>query len=106
MRFANAGRYIFCIVLGWFLLISTVSAQEKNLISGDFDSLHFVQFVHEIESRTNFHFYYDLSQVDSLTVTLHVKGKPLQAVLDQALLNSGFHYAVDGDNQVFIVKRY
>jgi hypothetical protein len=39
-------------------------------------------------------------------VTFQIKEKPIQAVLDQALLNSGFHYAVDGDNQVFIVKRY
>jgi hypothetical protein len=106
MRFTHSCLCIILIFPGWLLLSSTVSAQEKNRISGDFDGLPFVQFVHEIESRTNFHFFYDLSQVDSLTVTLHVKEKPIQAVLDQALLNSGFHYAVDGDNQVFIVKRY
>ncbi|GAC1304035.1 MAG: hypothetical protein NVSMB24_10890 [Mucilaginibacter sp.] len=83
-----------------------VSAQQSNvkLISGNFQQATIAQFISELESKSNFHFYYDPILFDSLRVTLQVNDKPVEAVLDMAFKNTDFHYAITPQQQVFLTK--
>jgi CarboxypepD_reg-like domain/TonB-dependent Receptor Plug Domain len=74
-----------------------------KLISGDFHAVTIAQFVTDIESKTNYHFYYDPAGFDSLKITLQVNNKPLETIMDMAFANTDFHYAID-ENKVFLTK--
>ena len=78
-------RYIYLIILCAFsLFYSTLYGQEKKtpLINGD----------------------YDPNQFDSLQINISVKDQPLQKVLELALADSTFHFAIDQYNNVFAIK--
>ncbi|WP_158800469.1 TonB-dependent receptor domain-containing protein [Pedobacter sp. L105] len=89
-----------------FLFILQVGfAQQNNakLISGNFQQATIAQFVSDIESKTDLHFYYDASQFDSLKITLQVNNQPLDTVLEKAFRNTDFHFSVSS-RQVFLTK--
>src|ERR1700724_868202 len=77
------------------------TAQDRKLISGDFNGLTFDQFVHEVEAKTDYHFYFNPSQFDSLSISLKADNKPLSLILDEIFLNTQFHYGIDAENHVF-----
>jgi hypothetical protein len=88
-----------------FLLLgfcSKIRAQE--LVSGDFDSTSFSNFVTQIESVTSYHFYYDAAEMDSFKVDLHVHQQTLDSVLTQLFKNTAFHFAIDSVNEVFVTR--
>ncbi len=87
-------------------VLEMASAQQSNvkLISGNFQQATIGQFISELESKSNFHFYYDPIQFDSLRVTLQVNEKPLETILDLAFKNTDFHYAITQQQQVFLTK--
>ncbi len=87
-------------------LLHTASAQQNNvkLFSVNFQQANVAQFVTEIESKSSYHFYYDPAQLDSLKVTLQVTDKPLETILDMALKNTKFYYAITPQLQVFLTK--
>ena len=94
-----------------FILMFTAKqtfAQEAadNLISGDFQGLTFNDFVQRIESQTTFHFYYDPSQFDSITVTISINKAHLPSVLDKVFSNTNWHYTIDKENRVFVTKGF
>lgn len=97
--------YFFCFCLFSFFY-SSLYGQEKNtsLITADFKELNINQFVHELEAKTNAHFYYDVLQFDSLQINLSVKNETLQNVLRLAFTNTKFHFAIDEYNNVFLIK--
>lgn len=85
-----------------------VSAQNHNgdLITGNFQVISFNEFVKKVEAQTSYHFYYDVSQFDSTTITLSVQNAHLPAVLDRIFSNTRFNYKIDNDNRVFITKGF
>lgn len=87
------------------LFIQMARAQQNTgkLISGDFNKASIGQFVNDIEAKTSYHFYYDITEFDSLKITLQVNNKPLDVVLDMAFNNTDFHYAID-QNKIFLTK--
>ena len=90
----------FCCL---FLLHIAVAQQATKLISANFQQATVGQFVNELESKSNFHFYYDQKPFDSLRVTLQVDAKPLESILDIVFKNTDFHYAIT-DNKVFLTR--
>ncbi|WP_144914583.1 TonB-dependent receptor [Mucilaginibacter frigoritolerans] len=91
----------FCCLL--FLQMAWAQQTTVKLISGDFHQATITQFVNDIESKSNYHFYYDPAGFDSLKITLQVNNKPLETILDMAFSNTDFHYAID-ENKVFLTK--
>ena len=70
---------------GWlsgmiFLFCFCCRAQDKGLVSGDFDSSSFRDFVKHVESILPCHFYYDTTELDSLKVNLHFRQQPLNGL--------------------------
>jgi hypothetical protein len=88
-----------------FFFVAKVFAQQEQLISGDFNGMSFGQFVHEVESKTSYHFYFDTAQTNNLTVNITVDQKPLRIVLQQFFDKTDLHFAIDEDGHVFITKK-
>ncbi|HEX3080131.1 MAG TPA: STN domain-containing protein, partial [Puia sp.] len=85
---------------------STASAQNKWSITGDFSGDSFQKLVQEIESQTDYYFYYDSAQTDSLRVTLHADHFSLQQVLDAVFKGSDFRYTIRDEKYVIVTNHY
>jgi hypothetical protein len=88
-----------------FFFVAKVFAQQEQLITGDFTGISFGEFIHQIESKTSYHFYFDTAQTNNLTVNITVNQKPLRTVLQQLFNKTDFHFAIDEDGHVFITKK-
>lgn len=93
------------IFISLFFIVTGAAAQQtgQKLISLDMKDTTIDFLVNKIESQTNFHFYYDPAQFDSLYITLSVKDQPLEKVLDLAFGNTDYHYAIT-DHYVLLTK--
>jgi len=97
-------QLLFCFV---FLLLSVIVRAQKttsDVVSIDVHEATIDQFVHELESRTGFRFYYDVSQFDSVRISVTANDQPLSKVLDLAFAGNSFSYSIDDQNRIFISK--
>ena len=85
-----------------FTCISSLHAQEKNLISGNFVQSTFDDFINKIESQTDYTFYYDRKNLDSLRITIEVKSVFLSSLLNKVFEKTQFEYSIDKSNNIFI----
>lgn len=96
------------IVITFFiLLISWVGICRQNsvsLISGNFDNASFSTFSESISSQTGYRFYFEPGVLDSLTINFRFEQESIHQVLQQIFQNTDFHFAVDNQKHVFIVK--
>jgi hypothetical protein len=80
-------------------------AQNNKQITGEFSGVSFEQFVRHIETATSYRFYYQKSELDTFYVHVKVSQAALGEVLKKIFQNSGFHYAIDSLDHVFILRR-
>ena len=81
---------VICLLLSGF----TASAQNKWSITGDFTGYSFQKLVQEIESQTDYYFYYDSAETDSIKINLHADHLSLQQVLDTIFRGSDLRYTI------------
>lgn len=97
----RVGRWLTALFL--LLLVFPASAQKSNTVTGSFSSASFDSFVKSIEQQTNFKFYYDHLQTDSLSINVNANNDPVEKVLDQALTGTPLHYSIYGSD-VYVIK--
>ncbi|MFD2719361.1 TonB-dependent receptor domain-containing protein [Hymenobacter monticola] len=98
-------KYCYSTCCGLLLLLLSLTGygqQAEKTITGDFNHLLFEQFASQLEAQTAYRFYFDPTAVDSLFVTLRVQDQPVPAVLQQALQNTKFRFAIDDERRVFV----
>ena len=78
---------------------------NKN-ISGDFQNIKFATFASQIEGRPDYKFFYDQKSVDSLMVNVSIESKPIDFILDQVFVKTDFHYAIDQNGNIYVVKEW
>ena len=83
-----------------------LKGQEKDLISGDFNNASFSDFVKHVENILPCHFFYDNRELDSFKVNLHFRQQTLNNVLSELFQNSGFNFAIDSANQIFVTRYF
>ncbi|HEX8507746.1 MAG TPA: TonB-dependent receptor, partial [Hymenobacter sp.] len=99
----HAYRAFFVVVL-LLLRLTGHGQQAEQTVSGNFNHLDFEQFVRQVEAQTAYRFFFDPAAVDSLFVTLQVQQQPVRVVLEQALQNTPFRFAIDDENRVFVTS--
>ena len=95
-------HYIILCLLTGFL----VKGQDKQLITGNFSGYDFPSLVRDIESQTNYYFYYDSTETDSIEINLRADHLSLQQVLETVFRSTDFHFIIRNAYQVFISKGY
>src|SRR4029077_5645359 len=81
-------------------------AQDRQLISGNFDGYRFSQLVREIENQTRYHIYYDSADVDSLEIHLNASELTISELFDSVFKNTQIRYSLGPENQVFVTKQF
>ena len=95
----------FSVFALFALASSCLTAQEsKSLISGDFNQMKIEEFVSTLERQTDFHFYYDPVEFDSVRITISVREQPIDKVLELAFTATNYHYSIDEDRHIFLTK--
>ncbi|HTL07216.1 MAG TPA: carboxypeptidase-like regulatory domain-containing protein [Chitinophagaceae bacterium] len=102
-------RHCFCrltvfTVLLFFTLAA--SAQDTARFTVTLNGKSFQALVRVVEQSSAYHFYYDPAETDSLTVAVAANRASLSQLLDQVFDKTVFHYAIDGNNRVFITKKF
>lgn len=94
------------LLFGCLLLLTVhVSGQVKPaLITVDFKDTKIENFVKELESKTDYHFYYKVAQYDSIRVTLSANSESVPSILRKAFRNTTFRYTIDQQGNVFLTK--
>ena len=98
-------RNFFCLVMGSFLCLF-LHAQNKKTFSGDFHGMKLEQFAEAIESQSDYRFYFKTSETDSIVLDFSVQEQTLPVILNMALAHTDFHFAIDGDDNVFITEKF
>ena len=88
------------------MLIFTAEAQEAKRITGDFTSLSFGQFVHQVEAQSDYHFFYDSTELDSFRVNVNANNILIGDLLNQVFQKSGFNFSIDTFHYVVVSRHY
>ncbi|MDO9551732.1 TonB-dependent receptor [Rhodonellum sp.] len=101
-------KKILLVLLGWTLLMGPAFAQvksaEEEKFSGFFPGINFARFANQIESSTDYRFYFDLSEVENIQVNINAKDNTLSQILEVVFENSNLKFVIDGKKRVFITK--
>lgn len=93
------------IVLLLWLNTSVFAQNEKQLITGNFSNLKFSELVIEIEHQSDFRFYFDSNQLDSIVVNIQATRRLLSDILDEIFKGTEFKYSIDLQAYVYISLR-
>ncbi|MEO8721049.1 MAG: TonB-dependent receptor plug domain-containing protein [Ginsengibacter sp.] len=100
-------KLLFTFLLVLFSTATFAQQPGDNLVSGNFHESTFSDFVQKIKAQTNYHFFYDASEFDSISITISVNKAHLASVLDKIFSNTSWHYIIiDEENWVFITKGF
>src|SRR3954462_4922194 len=99
-------KTILYILIICFCFLSAARSQQTNppTVSGDFKNIAVDTFLIQLQSQTNYHFYYDTAQLGALRINLSVNNQPLRSVLEKAFANTNIYFAIDKHNNVFVSK--
>ena len=88
-----------------FSISFSTLAQGEKTISGEYSNQLFSNFITTLEQNTDYKFFFDPVQTDSLTVTISFSNKTISEVLDEVFRNSVFRYAIDANHYVYVTIR-
>jgi hypothetical protein len=91
--------------LSLLFFADTAISQESKRISVAYNDVPFLQFVQEIEHITLCRFYFNAAETDSLRITVKAENASLNELLQNAFRGTGFQFAVDAQNRVFISRK-
>ncbi len=88
--------------LSFFITLSYVSVAQESKITGTFSNLSLEKFVKELESRTDYHFYFNPQFSDSLNITASPQNQSIEELLNQVLAGTDLRYVIDRDHNIYI----
>lgn len=78
-------------------------AAQTDSVSVSLNGASLEEFVESIEKQTDFRFFYDKTQTDSLTINVSAINQPVRDVLKNAFSETGFFYETF-NNYIFLTK--
>jgi hypothetical protein len=81
----------------------TLAAQQRGRVTGNFNNTRFQEFARQIESQTDFRFYYRIGDVDSVFVTVNATNDPVAKVLETGLNGTPLQFNIH-ENNIYITK--
>jgi len=95
---------VLCFLI---LLLSQVQLRAQSarqpLISASYNNATISQLVNDIEKATDFHFFYDPLQMDSLRINGEFNQVTVSKLLGQIFTNTEYHFLVDGQ-QIILTR--
>ena len=85
-----------------FLQQSHLYAQDGQKVTLDLKEATFSEFAKSIEAQTDYIFYYNHIQTDTLLITVSANNQNVRDVLSQVFPKNGFNYSIDKEKHIFI----
>ncbi len=102
-------RIITRVIIFAIILLSMTRthswSQTETRASGDFKNITFIQFVEELEKKTDHRFFFNPAWVDSLVVNINVSDKTISEILDEVLSDTELKYAITQSHQIYITLK-
>jgi len=86
----------------FFVTLSSIGHAQTSRISANFNGVSFENFAGQIESQTNFHFYFNPQHTDSLIITASPQNQPIEELLNQILAGTDLHFAIEANHNIYI----
>ena len=99
-------RCVWLLIFCSLLFNQEAMGQGNKRISLNLTDAPFLQFVQETERISGSHFYFNAIETDSLHITVKVDDVSLPDLLKKVFENSGFQYAIDTQNRIFVTKKF
>ncbi len=77
---------------------------QEPKVTGNFENIIFRQFVNAVEAKTGYRFYYDVSVLDSMRISVVANDIPIRGLLTEAFKGTDVQYAVGTARQIYVVK--
>ena len=79
--------------------------QDPPKVSGNYTSASLKDVFLDLESKTDYKFYFLEGELDKETVTLNVSSRELDEVLNEVLASTSYNYYIkEGEKRIFIIK--
>jgi hypothetical protein len=89
----RAVRLLPCTLTLLFFL--PVQAQIEKRVTGNFEGYTFARLAARLEVETDYHFYYDPADVDSMSIDMTLNKATIRQILDELFQNTDLHYSID-----------
>lgn len=90
-------------LLGLMVVCTSVSAQEKSMVTVTLTNTSFDKAIQILEEQTSYKFFYDRAITDSLMISVQSYGQPIEIIVQKMLSETGLQFSIY--NQfVFITK--
>ncbi len=81
-----------------------IKGSDQKKITGNFERYSFSRLAARLESITDYHFFYDPGDMDSLSIDMTLNQATVPQILDELFQNTDFHYAIDSTGRIFITR--
>ncbi|TXH27186.1 MAG: TonB-dependent receptor, partial [Cyclobacteriaceae bacterium] len=92
---------LFWIAL--FLMVNQAWAQERTF-SVSLNDASFVDFIKSLEEQSDYRFFFNQQETDSLRISVSLNQKSISQILDVALKNSLLHYSINANYHYVYIK--
>lgn len=96
-------KFLLLPIIALLISLSAQSQQEEQ-ITVRFDQSTIDEVVRQIESQTNYHFFYDSKQFDSAKFTLQASRVYLSSLLNRLFAGTDYKFSLGAEQQVFLTR--
>lgn len=93
------------LLLFLFTVTLTALAQEQKRMTGEYSKQPFNNFITALEQKTDYKFFFNPVQTDSLIITISFSNKTIAEVLDEVFRGSDYRYSIDANLYIYITLR-
>jgi len=98
-------KYWFLVILFITVNISLKAQTDSSQrISLNLTNASLNELISKIESQTDFHFYYDSTQMGSAPYSISINNRPLKIVLTTLFAPYNIFFNIDNENNIFLTK--
>lgn len=92
---------LFCVI---GLLAVKADAQDAGRVTIDLSSARFDELVSQVESQSDYRFYYDTAELDSFRFSIQATRMPVRTLLEKIFQHSDFHFTIDSLHYVVVSR--
>lgn len=92
------------VVIVFTVLFNNAFAQNNNTVTLDLKRATFKELVQTVEKQTNYYFFYNHVDTDSLQITINVTNSKLTEVLKNIFDDTELYFSISNDNKIFISR--
>ena len=97
-------RILLLIICSLFLsVVASAQSDDSKLYSVDFKQAKITGVVKDLETKSNYRFYYDFKELDSLNITVAANQVNINALLSKIFESTNVNFAIY-DRNVFLTK--